>query len=68
MKATDRQKEIINACIAELTSWRDNNDITSPTNLNEIETSINLLKLDSRSENEIIESLKDLWFTILRNK
>ena len=65
MKATDRQKEVIDACITELAFWRDNNDISSPTNLKEVETSIESLDLKGYQETTIVNALQELWFTIL---
>lgn len=68
MEANDRQKEVIDACIAELAFWRDNNDISSPTNLKEVETSIESLNLKGYQETSIVNALHDLWFTIINIK
>ena len=55
MKATIAQKEICNTLIRTICWWRDSNDITSPTHLNDIEDC-------QRADLESIVSDDDLEF------
>lgn len=68
MKATEQQKKVIDACIIELYFWRDNNNINSPSNMNELETSIRELRdedIITEAECEaLIDDMIDLYARI----
>ena len=60
MKATDVQKDVCNAIIEQASSWRDSNDINSPTHYVNIEESFRAELEDKLSEKELNELMDEM--------
>lgn len=67
-KPTDNQKKIIDECILQLQSWKNTNDLYSPTHGRDIEDGFDNLYLDDiideDTSDELYEKLYSLMLTI----
>ena len=68
MKATEKQREVIQACIDTLKSLRDSNDITSPSHFTDAEMEVDKLDLPRDVELALADSLTDLITDIRKAK
>lgn len=57
-KLTDKQKQTVQVLINELKSWKQSNDITSPTVKNDIRDFIRTLELNKNDEEKLIKYMK----------
>jgi hypothetical protein len=60
MKATERQREVIQVCIDTLKCLRDSNDITSPSHYVDAEMEVYKLDLPRLAEVNLQDRLTDL--------
>lgn len=60
MRANERQREAIQACIDTLKCLRDSNDITSPSHFTDAEMEVDKLDLPRDVELALADSLTDL--------
>ena len=69
MKANNIQKRIIDVCIENLSYWSSNNDIDSPSNINELDADFDALE-DNCGLNfdDVRARMYDLWKTIRKQK
>lgn len=67
-KPTDNQKKIIDECILQLQSWKNTNDLYSPTHGGDINGGLINLEIDDvideESSEQISEKLYDLLIAI----
>jgi hypothetical protein len=66
MKATDKQREVIQACIDTLKCLRDSNDITSPSHFTDAEMEVDKLDLPRDLELALSDRLTDLITAIIK--
>jgi hypothetical protein len=60
MTATEKQREVIQACIDTLQCLRDSNDITSPSHFTDAEMEVDKLDLPRDVELALADRLTDL--------
>jgi hypothetical protein len=60
MRANEKQREVIQACIDTLKCLRDSNDITSPSHFTDAEMEVDKLDLPRNVELALADRLTDL--------
>lgn len=65
MKTTEKQKTVLTALIAELQSWRDSNDISSPSHGTDIDDLMYTL-IDEELDPSLTVELSIILFSLRR--